>query len=343
MYPDFVIKKSVIENEIPVFVYHKIREYEFESHLRHLKRNEYKTITCDQFYDYLLERKKLLEKSVLLTFDDGFDDLYNVVYPLLKKHGFKAVVYLITGYVGKDGMLTWQQISEMHSSGLFDFQSHSVNHAEIFINSNIRDYMGPDNQKPRDWNFPAIETINENIPLGYPFFASTSRFCDYKRFFPSDDIVFWFTSFVQDQGGNLFFKNKDWKKILFRHQLKFEKDKSLGHFESEAQQFEAIRWELLKSKEVLERQLPGKIIRHFAFPWFKKGKIAEKILAECGYRTAVIGLSKKRNFNDFTFDPFSVIRISGDFVMALPGAGRKRFSRIIFSKMKRRIFWGATA
>jgi peptidoglycan/xylan/chitin deacetylase (PgdA/CDA1 family) len=71
---------------------------------------------------------------VLITFDDGYESVYRYAFPVLKKHRFPAVVFLITSLVGKSPpnpdptaitYLTWSQIREMHESGLVDFQSHT--------------------------------------------------------------------------------------------------------------------------------------------------------------------------------------------------------------------------
>jgi peptidoglycan/xylan/chitin deacetylase (PgdA/CDA1 family) len=71
---------------------------------------------------------------VLITFDDGYESVYRYAFPVLKKHRFPAVVFLITSVVGKNPPkpgpaatthLTWSQIRAMYKSGLVDFQSHT--------------------------------------------------------------------------------------------------------------------------------------------------------------------------------------------------------------------------
>lgn len=69
----------------------------------------------------------LAERSVLITFDDGYADNYRLALPLLREYGMKAVVSLVCGAVdrGEDGYLTWDMCREMAASGLIEFGSHT--------------------------------------------------------------------------------------------------------------------------------------------------------------------------------------------------------------------------
>ncbi|ETJ22701.1 Polysaccharide deacetylase, partial [human gut metagenome] len=69
------------------------------------------------------------KKFVWLTFDDGVEDFYTIVYPLLKKYKMTATNNIITDFTQKEkeNVLTFDQIKEMKSAGL-TFESHTVNH-----------------------------------------------------------------------------------------------------------------------------------------------------------------------------------------------------------------------
>lgn len=99
--------ESAIFN-IPILVYHKVGSRKemginvvssraFESHLRCLKELGYQTVT---FLD-LLNSRSLPEKPVILTFDDGYQCIYQHAFPLLRKYGFRAVVGMVAGFIGK--------------------------------------------------------------------------------------------------------------------------------------------------------------------------------------------------------------------------------------------------
>ena len=127
---------------VPICMYHAVceslfeymlydmclRPSEMEEQLSFLTENGYDTIFFDD-----LEHIEDYDKPVILTFDDGYDCLYDNLFPLLKKYNAKAVVYLITGNIdtGAYHSLSREQIVEMAESGLVSFQSHTVTHPPL--------------------------------------------------------------------------------------------------------------------------------------------------------------------------------------------------------------------
>ena len=71
------------------------------------------------------------DKPVMLTFDDGYDDNYTILFPLLKKYNIKATVFVITADIGGNHKLTADQIREMSDSGLVSIQSHTNSHTDL--------------------------------------------------------------------------------------------------------------------------------------------------------------------------------------------------------------------
>ena len=69
----------------------------------------------------------LPERAVMLTFDDGYASFYRLAFPLLREHGAKAAVSLITRSVQAEesGFLTWDMCREMAASGLVEIGSHT--------------------------------------------------------------------------------------------------------------------------------------------------------------------------------------------------------------------------
>lgn len=80
----------------------------------------------------------LAPKYVVLTFDDGYRDFYTHAFPVLKKYGFTATVFLPTAYIdnnGKPGLkgkqhLSWDEVRELQAQGI-SFGSHTVNHPQL--------------------------------------------------------------------------------------------------------------------------------------------------------------------------------------------------------------------
>ena len=135
--------------ELPVIMYHSMLKEQkrlgkyvvspdtFESDLRYLQANGYCTVTVQDLVDYVSTQRPLPRKPVMLTFDDGYYNNYTYAYPLAKKYGAKLVIAPIGYYTDlfskgdadhpNYSHLTWDEISEMMSSGLVEFQNHSYN------------------------------------------------------------------------------------------------------------------------------------------------------------------------------------------------------------------------
>ena len=80
--------------------------------------------------------------SVVLTFDDGFDDVHANAWPLLRERKLPFTVYLASGFVGDPMVweastakeasgrgMTWDQLAELAESGLCTIGNHTHNHA----------------------------------------------------------------------------------------------------------------------------------------------------------------------------------------------------------------------
>ena len=123
---------------VPVLVYHSVGDVfyndpvysmhpaDLEEHIVHLKNLGYTYITMDD-----LPELEQIKKPVIMTFDDGYADNYDNLFPLLKKQEAKAVVSVICGEIGAKGRLTEQQIREMSDSGLVSVQSHTMSHQAL--------------------------------------------------------------------------------------------------------------------------------------------------------------------------------------------------------------------
>lgn len=113
----------------------------FKSHMDIIEKASIPVITLD---DYLAGRAgdvELPPYSIILTFDDGFLDFYEVAAPILLDKGFAAINYLPTGLMGGNEnwrganvpprpLMNWVQVRELHEKGL-QFGSHSVTHPDL--------------------------------------------------------------------------------------------------------------------------------------------------------------------------------------------------------------------
>jgi len=104
-----------------------------EEQLVWLKKNSYNIVSVQNVLDAAAGKDTLPDKSVLLTFDDGYESFYTHVFPILKKHHYSATVSLVGAwmdgnlatYNGTKPLLNWNQVREMVQSGLVEIGSHS--------------------------------------------------------------------------------------------------------------------------------------------------------------------------------------------------------------------------
>jgi peptidoglycan/xylan/chitin deacetylase (PgdA/CDA1 family) len=63
--------------------------------------------------------------------DDGYRSIYNIAYPILKKYGYTAILFVYTNFVGVSKMaVTWDQLKEMQAEG-FTIGSHTIYHSDL--------------------------------------------------------------------------------------------------------------------------------------------------------------------------------------------------------------------
>jgi peptidoglycan/xylan/chitin deacetylase (PgdA/CDA1 family) len=125
---------------IPILCYHRfgpkasqlaVTPAAFEAQMEYLARNGYNVLPLSRVGGFLERGEPIPRKSVVLTIDDGYRSTYEVAYPILRKYGFPATVFLYSDFVGAPDALTWPQMKEMEASGLVDIQPHSKTHANL--------------------------------------------------------------------------------------------------------------------------------------------------------------------------------------------------------------------
>jgi peptidoglycan/xylan/chitin deacetylase (PgdA/CDA1 family) len=131
---------------IPVLMYHRVdarlsaldpitvgltvMQPTFESELKVLQSAGYQSTTLAAVRDALDQHAALPARRLVLTFDDGYEDNYAVVFPLLRQYGFTATFFVVTSSVGTRDHLTVAQIREMAQAGM-DIESHGVHHIDF--------------------------------------------------------------------------------------------------------------------------------------------------------------------------------------------------------------------
>jgi peptidoglycan/xylan/chitin deacetylase (PgdA/CDA1 family) len=126
---------------VPVLLYHHFSTNcrtalcmpvtEFSQQMAYLKREGYHTVTMGQVLRFINYEEPLPPKAVAITIDDGYRSVYDLVYPELKKHGYKATLFIYTDFIDNSpNALTWEQLRELSAAG-FEVEAHSISHADL--------------------------------------------------------------------------------------------------------------------------------------------------------------------------------------------------------------------
>ena len=100
---------------IPILCYHRfgsrssqlaVTPAAFEAQMDYLARNGYQVIPLSRLIGFLERGEPVPRKSVVLTIDDGYRSTYEIAFPILRKHGFPATVFLYGDFVGAPDALT---------------------------------------------------------------------------------------------------------------------------------------------------------------------------------------------------------------------------------------------
>jgi peptidoglycan/xylan/chitin deacetylase (PgdA/CDA1 family) len=125
----------------PILGYHRVGPYKgdyvptvsadaFERQLSFLARFRYRVLSLSQLAELLDHGKPMPRRAAVITFDDGYEETHSVAWPLLKRFGFPAAVFVTPSEVSAPGFMTWEQIRELSADG-FTVGSHTMHHSYL--------------------------------------------------------------------------------------------------------------------------------------------------------------------------------------------------------------------
>lgn len=192
----------------------------FNWEMAYLKKH-YQVLSLNELLEYINGDLTLNKPGVAITFDDGWFDNFVYAYPVIRKHGLKATIFVSTGkmrqgesvrptledcWSGRRSIddlqhpkgveegfldslsgdlrefLTWEELRVMQKSGVFDVQSHGVEHRKVFCSDEASGAV----KGKVSWSvLSASPGIKEGMPLYpirsalaarsyYPFFSGAS-------------------------------------------------------------------------------------------------------------------------------------------------------------------------
>ncbi len=113
----------------------------FKSQMAYLRRFGYSVISLSQAVEGIFGNASLPNKPVVLSFDDGYRDFHEHVFPVLRDYGYPAIVYMVSGLVGRTAiwlnefglnppLMGVKELREIHQGGI-EIGAHAVNHVHL--------------------------------------------------------------------------------------------------------------------------------------------------------------------------------------------------------------------
>lgn len=360
--PDFVSKRNPPRKleDIPVFTFHVAVPERFEKQCAHLAENGYHTLSADEFRKAMSGEIKPKKNSVLITFDDGLKQVWSVAFPLLRKYGLKATVFLVPGCIedtddtsrrptlddvwsgsadvrdvfgvssGESALATWPEIKEMHSSGVVDFHSHTMWHTLVFSSSNIVDFGRPDfnthyfgNVHVPMYQREGKDATSRELLLGMPIYEAAPRMQVEHRYFDDERLRDYCIEFVSGEGDVAFFESAGWRKRLSNLVAEYRSQHEVcDRIETSDERDAAVVAELSAAKDAIESQLHGHTVDHLCYPWYRGRKFAQDCATKTGHLITYFDREPGVEENIPGSGQGKIARIDETWLRRLPGSGR---------------------
>jgi peptidoglycan/xylan/chitin deacetylase (PgdA/CDA1 family) len=351
---------------LPVFVFHTVTEADLTRKLDYLEANGYRTVSLDEAVAWLAGSGPLPRRAVVLTIDDGRYSTWAVAAPLLERYGMRATAYVVPGYLGEgeprptlgelwdrrarrqdvepperedaSRFMRWSEVEALQRGGAVSVQSHSMLHRRVFAGPTLTGFM------PRRWTAPLF-----NVPqhpearrawtraaveeaAGSPLFEYRPLLGLARAWIGGEAYRELCLERVRREGAEAFFARNDWQRIL--RALRSAADVRHPQWVDLG---EEKRWELAESRRVLQDRLPGSAVRHFCYPNSSGRSDTISLARDAGYASSAWGLLDHRFTNRQGAQPHLLSRMKHDFIVTLPGDGRRSLLEVLRTKLSRRL------
>lgn len=138
---------ATVEIKLPILVYHYVEHVQDKADVLRQKMNvnpetlageiaalqsaDYRFFQVQDVPGLLVDSKARSKNSVVLTFDDGYEDFYTDVFPILRRYGVKATLYVVNDFIDRPNYATAEQLKDIAASGLVEIGAHTLNHESL--------------------------------------------------------------------------------------------------------------------------------------------------------------------------------------------------------------------
>jgi len=221
----------------------------------------YQFVSLDEVHEIVSKQKKLKQKFICFTFDDGYVDNYELAYPIFKKYNCPFAIYVATDFPDGKALLWWYVLEDI-----------LLNQTKLILGDGSK------------YDCSTIEKKNET------FIIVKQKIFDSQSTKIEETLNHLFANYSYSFGD----KNKSlalsWEQIelLATDKLCTIASHTVSHGVLPNMNTEEVETELKESKLKLEKQV-GKDVIHFAYPYGAWNDSVLKQVAYAGFETAVLG------------------------------------------------------
>ena len=135
---------------VPILLYHHVQNghysdtytitpEKFAAQMQALEDWGYTTITISDLIQAITQGARLPERPIVITFDDGNLNLYENAYPIMQKHSFVGVTYVVGNYINGRDFMTVDHILELVEAG-WEVGNHSFTHTDLSLDPTLANY-----------------------------------------------------------------------------------------------------------------------------------------------------------------------------------------------------------
>jgi peptidoglycan/xylan/chitin deacetylase (PgdA/CDA1 family) len=144
--PAFAVAPAGQRPYIPILMYHYVRSVDqaadplgynlsvtpdqLAAQVEWLRRSGYDTVQMSALAACIRGESPCPARAVALTFDDGYMDAYTAALPVLQEYGATATFYIVSGFVGHDAYMGWEEIRALRNAGM-EIGAHSISHIDL--------------------------------------------------------------------------------------------------------------------------------------------------------------------------------------------------------------------
>jgi len=233
----------------------------------------YRFVSLDEVYEIVSKQKRLRQKFICFTLDDGYADNYELAYPIFKKYNCPFAIYVTTDFPDGKALLWWYVLEDI-----------LLNHTELILGDGSRYDCSTIQMK--NATFDAVRQKIFNMQSQDMAQALNHLFVNYSYSF-------------EDKNKSLALS---WEQIelLATDKLCTIASHTVSHGALPNMGDEQLETELRDSKLKLEHCIQKKV-EHFAYPYGAWNDFVLKQVTDAGYKTAVLANGGKVRQTDSQF------------------------------------------